>query len=107
MSGHTKGPWESDYQPDDVERGYAVIATRLDVPKGMTPTRGMVAWVGELGANHDPDTRKSNARLIAAAPDLYEALLNLYARCRRELADAENLSDMYDARLALAKAEGR
>lgn len=74
----TPGPWEADgpQLDDDAEQGVAVIAVHPDVPKGMTPTRGMVAWVGEYGANFGlPEVRRANADLIAHAPEDLRDLL--------------------------------
>jgi hypothetical protein len=71
---HTPGPWETQ-ERDKRERGFAVIAVHPHIPTGETPTRGMVAWVGQGGANFGlPETQKANAHLIAAAPRLLTAL---------------------------------
>lgn len=56
------------------------------------------------GPKHDgPDEYEANARLIAAAPDLYEAL----AACLEWIADSNGPFPVEAADAALAKAEGR
>lgn len=66
---HTPGPWKVDY--DNSERGQwytagpAQIYFRYNAPKIVQ------------------DTAEDNALLIAAAPDLLEALENLTERCER------------------------
>ena len=55
---HTSGPW------DVVERGYGA---------DIEPS---VAWIG-YGSAHSKEVHKANARLIAAAPELLEALKDI------------------------------
>ena len=52
----------------------------------------------------EPETEKANARLIAAAPDMLEALRELLAD--PYLSDPINADRMTCARAAIAKAEG-
>ena len=96
MSTFTKGPWVVDgnvIRGDHQRNGSVTVACVLDVayPYGR-----------RAGGSTQP-----NARLIAAAPDLYEALKELidmdvaYQR-------GQKVSDAVDkARAALAKAEGK
>ena len=75
--GHTLGPWLAEGW-DETEEGCAVIAVHEEL--GLcSPTRGMVAWVTTIaGASFEsPGKAYANARLIAAAPDLLEALKSL------------------------------
>jgi hypothetical protein len=60
-----------------------------------------------MKAGFKPSELEANARLIAAAPDLLEALTALYAdACRRgTISHGEPLDGM--ARAAITKAEGR
>ena len=88
-SNHTPGPWHTD------------VSFQLRVydsePSGPLYNCGLIATIAET-ANANED--RANARLIAAAPDLLEAL--------RFLADKINdpaLVAVADA--AIAKAEGK
>ena len=76
MTAHTPAPWVADSY-DAHERGCAVIAT--NGPEIVTPTRGMVAWVGTIaGASfNDPERCEANARVCAAAPDMLALLVEL------------------------------
>lgn len=61
----------------------------------------------------NPDDEEANARLIAAAPELLDALKGLLGFCdtpisRRRLGENPDRQEMVDiARAAIAKAEGR
>ena len=85
MSAHTPGPWE--YQPyESSDDGFGVIAVRDDIPRGGTPTRGLVAWVHRR--NFEPKSvSEANARLIAASPTLLAALRDLVTRGEQQAAD--------------------
>lgn len=72
-------------------------STRIDI----YGYKHLVASVSRLESRTDYEA-VTNARLIAAAPDLYEALHNLCA-CTPNSDDAEHVA----GRAALAKAEGR
>lgn len=72
MSGHTPGPWE--YYPATNYCGYAIA------PRGTLPTlaaverpRGNRNTINVTAFNY-PGKTEANARLIAAAPELLEAL---------------------------------
>lgn len=75
VSAFTPGPWfaqERETGRNPAERGIGVIADNLG---------GMVAWLGDSGANwRDTDTQKANAKLIAAAPDLLAVVEALLAK---------------------------
>jgi hypothetical protein len=78
VSAFVPGPWEIGGDAvDPVERGLPVIAILPDA-EGATPTRGMVAWVHSgVGACATDEQAIATARLMAAAPDLLNALHGL------------------------------
>jgi hypothetical protein len=115
---HTPGPWE-------VARGDCFIIEAESYPKAYPAhlrfqsddTGGALAYVG----NREDDFGEANARLIAAAPDLVEALTTLLAyfggpqdvRLTELGHDAYvalemkvRIGDLIIARAALAKATG-
>ena len=108
MSGYTPGPWhlEKAIGTGDVDCGWHVEPEVIDFRY-----RGMVASLSD--AEHikgiTKAERDANARLIAAAPDLLDALQALV-----DLADdADNEVDLWNyaaefdaARAAIAKATG-
>lgn len=80
---HTLGPWERD-------DGYIKSINTGDVI--CTPY---------FSYYERTDEQKANAHLIAAAPEMYEALKNLVESCQLFGKDVD------EARAALAKAEGK
>lgn len=104
---HTPGPWTVDlWEIGERKEAQVVVRTGKDC----------VAYVKDLWAGlNEPfrcDERDSNARLIAAAPDMLEALRSLLARCVMldQSATHEGLANcnaMSYARQAIAKAEGK
>ena len=100
MSEHTKGPWTWNggylvsYIPDKFSAGgyqdFEIIADDGSAH-------------GEYSATLDPDS--ANARLIAAAPELLEALENLLAVHEGEGGTKYHAGDI--ARAAIAKAKGQ
>ena len=108
---HTPGPWY-DWGDDEVPSGIPVI----EIGAGMIgePNRKQIAYVQPSDAGDDdegfplfeqtPEDR-ANARLIAAAPDLLEALETICEKLTR--AGAANSKPFVDARAALAKARGQ
>lgn len=113
MSGHTKGPWE-------VAHAQMRLDGRVTVPEIFVRRPGDdVAIASDV---IDPATElpsEANARLIAAAPDLYEALKALDGLAHSEPCQrSSSLDCVCDygaragaawtiARAALSKAEGR
>lgn len=94
----TKGPWS--YWSPETDNG----KWQIDCDGGPMLPRRKIATVHtrEMGS-------EANARLIAAAPDLYEALSKLLARHDRPhgFDDAEWYRDVVEpARAAIAKARG-
>jgi len=93
MSKHTPGPWTANEEFDDGESlGIAITAGRL----------GQVVRVFDVGQEGF-----ANAHLIAAAPDLLEALQNLTACCFFPTSGNDAFQTTVDrARTALVKATG-
>lgn len=87
MSKYTQGPWTMDTsrQGDPVVR----------VPGGR-----------ELQNLVDDSTYEANARLMAAAPDLLDALKQLCERVEHYAPEMARNQDLHEAREAIAKAEG-
>ena len=90
MSKHTKGPWRVERQNASPTTGEWMIA-------GEKP--GYLAEVRDCGSG----CVKSNARLIAAAPELLEALEE--AVCALEVCGKDYRATEI-ARAAIAKAKG-
>lgn len=96
-AGFTPGPWQwvGDDEIEQVEHPFTSVAEVVRVPK-----------------DHDRAQQDANARLIAAAPELYEAVSELTdAMHRYEMdvdadAPAEHREMMRKAHAALAKARG-
>jgi len=82
MSAHTPGPWE--WATDRFRGGYSGLFGPSDVPiivpqcanEGDTGA----AWFDTSGDAGDESITDANARLIAAAPDMYAVLKEL-AEC--------------------------
>ena len=87
MNKHTEGPWRTDVDEEGV------------------------GYVEPCGVYFDGCTEKpasehqANANLIAAAPEMYEALRLLYAHANGYMNVAGNVVE--DVEKALAKAEGK
>ena len=100
MNKHTKGPWFNCGYGE-----YADYNGKCIIVLGDDNTRRVTVVLGR----NTPETQ-ANARLIAAAPELLEALENLHANIA-EYAQINNLGgfdnqDMQQARAAIAKAKG-
>lgn len=104
MSRFTPGPWLAQEYCDDDE-GCSVIAV-IEENGLRSPTRGQVAFCTSIGGAsfESPGLCAANARLIAAAPDLLEALNRVLASQTIKNPDPENDSDVIFARAAIAKA---
>jgi len=97
----TPGPWEAITSPPDCGHSVTVYG-----PAGAEGFRNICS----MGLWQPQDLRESNARLIAAAPELLEALKEMLPIVH----DAMNADDddvigkiAYRASAAIAKAEGR
>ena len=85
---HTKGPWI--FTPGNMP----AIADSTCAPVAMQCRRGT------------PEEAKANAQLIAAAPELLEALERLLLRCEEILPSYDAKDVIEPARAAIAKAKG-
>jgi len=106
-AAHTPGPWT--YDGDNIDGRIGVVAHDVAGAPMVCDT-----WAGRHYKTHDPDCHhisddeeEANARLIAAAPELLEALNELLEQIHYiGIADwhgAEGLS-LAEARAAIAKA---
>lgn len=103
---YTSGPWAFD-EPN----GSTVLHPRIYSDEG---TVGAAHWAGWNAGDRIAETR-ANAALMAAAPDMYEALKSLIQDC--EIANARwvdqvgigaiDVNVLSRARAALSKAEGK
>jgi hypothetical protein len=97
---HTPGPWlmtDGDFVYALHERNGRQV-NRFSAAIDHYPSQGGTAEEG-----------RANAHLIAAAPDLLEALKYITSNCRVFCEDSMDIDDgaVYEARAAIAKAEGR
>lgn len=111
MSGHTPGPWIW-YACNDG-------AIRIKIPNRKDGGRTLLACIGLPLTNGSSLDRwytekgdEANARLIAAAPEMLEALRLINEIAERESVGGKDAPDAYgtigrQARAAIAKAEGR
>lgn len=103
--GHTPGPWEKchDHPNPDTARSIAYIRAR-----GSERSNEIATVYGCNGAWGGDMTPEFNARLIAAAPDMLEALWHADL-ILSALSGGGNVFDscIADVRAAIAKAEGR
>lgn len=102
--GVTPGAWWTDARYSGAEMGCSIIAARTDCgPLPGNPTRGQVAFATAV-LNTDARKAEANARLIAAAPDLYRALVTLRSWVVDEVG-ADLPCESIDAALAAARGE--
>lgn len=97
MAGHTPGPWTAAPMVRHADNAFYITAT----PNGNNSEKE-VAVVGPCLAK----TTAANARLIAAAPDLLDALEALAKLTFESGLTADNTDDWRQARVAIAKARG-
>ena len=104
MSGHTPGPWRA--------RGAVVFGPDIDGDPYLVAGSNAFA-----GAHYSPkrDEAEANARLIAAAPEMYEALKRSLAMMKLVAEDysmggnysPKHIEILFSIRSAIAKAEGK
>jgi hypothetical protein len=95
---HTQGPWE--YDPDESEIKSTVDVSihedaDLDIPRVMTT-------VAYLRGSMSGENTQADAYLMAAAPELYEALCDLVYQC--SVNDTFSCINTEDAEAAISKA---
>lgn len=95
---HTAGPWHIDGMGNLTGAVAITAGEQIDGPDFQR--EHMLAEV--YG-----DASEPNARLIAAAPDLYEALRKILRHIPKDAGGCSLSDDEHRARAALAKAEGR
>ena len=94
---HTPGPWYADKIED--RNAYNVF------PHGATSALLTVAGPVHDGAHAYALAAEANARLIAAAPELLEALRGLLSNCC-EILGEKRTAEMENAHAVIAKALG-
>ena len=108
MSTHTPGPWTLNPKAVFENNGFKINA----FPVSGSGQAIAAVWAGSFGKGpFGLDNQEANARLIAAAPDLAEAVRELLAThpaAYREPRKIDNRTDnaIRIARAAIAKAEG-
>jgi hypothetical protein len=108
MTKHTPGPWKA--QPREFPEGQWFLEGQWEVVSTCENER----LIAEAAPHIDSDSEEANARLIAAAPELLEALVGLMRVMPVLPADAKTvrgIEQQYDAahraaRAAIAKATG-
>lgn len=107
MSKHTPGPWKLERD----ELHYGSLSTVVAGEKSKKfPGYQMIVGVGGFAG---VDEQEANARLIASAPELLEALRDMFELAEGAMRSANRDGAEYDvedclkeARHAIAKAEG-
>lgn len=99
MTEFTSGEWELAWE----DGKHGVVAASVD---------GKMVFIGMIGNNdNDPiknETRKANARLVSAAPNLFWALTDLFAMVQGEvpsLLEDHHMFDVVSAALTKARNE--
>ena len=112
MSKHTKGPWRTE------EAKAGGVPYRLEIrgeeneTQPFGPTVATLGWVDEpdICHVHGIEEARANARLMAAAPDMLEALQGMLSMwnsvCTAHAWEPEHLTEVTAARAAIAKAIG-
>lgn len=95
---HTPGPWSSDHEYEET------WDTQTNIYVGVKNI--LIAQVCETDGNISNEEFEANARLIAAAPDLLEALKRIEFMCAAP-PDFSDATMQEIARAAIAKATGQ
>ena len=103
---HTPGPWNMM----DVGTSLYISGPLPDINGGMYVAHVSLAFLEAYGPDPQAvrERREADARLIAAAPELLDALKGWAAACELHGADSQEFLDArYRGYAAIAKAEGR
>lgn len=77
MSKYTPGPWKFELFDNDSDTNFVLSSVDVDAgPDGRPQDYGKSILEGML-VSESSDELDANARLIAAAPDLFEALMKI------------------------------
>lgn len=99
LTKHTPGPWSADFHPGEPITAAIQPGRRQDEWRINPPVGDMSNGVSIVASVHGPNMAR-NARLIAAAPDLLEALQGLVA-----MTEGKGQTDCWDiARAAITRA---
>lgn len=100
MSKHTPGPWKVD--------SYETVTIKAEKEDKIAMLTWLKGPYGDLGRKSDEEV-KANARLIASAPELLEALKVTTSLCRLKYGnlDAEVYNEILRIESIIAKAEGK
>jgi hypothetical protein len=116
-AAHTPGPWFADeehYSDCSVvvdSRGFEIVEAGSTANLlGYEEKLGIPHWADKPGQAYieiGPEEQRANARLIAAAPELLEALKACSAVCAgQEMSKSGLIAALEMARAAIAKATG-
>jgi len=111
MSKHTQGPWKVKLKPRKWNPTMCCPESEMWVIKGPDSKHSPIALIrtAGLGAGPSMAVRKANATLIAAAPDLLEALdamLALFADHAQYDEEGYETAAIVAAQVAITKATG-
>lgn len=108
LTKHTPGPWE--YIPSNEHHGPYVSSYAGDVADCYTMSNPLAASIRNGGDSYPVPFQgaeaDANARLIAAAPDMLEALRDALELLERHYPKPARSGQIARARAAIAKAEG-
>lgn len=99
MSGHTPGPWRYEFDHPELQCMAHIVAG----DEGIFSTSIATLY----GPDDTREGTEPDARLIAAAPDLLQALVALVNELPFHIVDAGGLIQVQNARMAIAKATGK
>lgn len=100
MNKHTPGPWDIHFDRQDNEIYGKITGATITVEPNTA-----IARVCGIDTN-EHDERLANARLIAAAPELLEALREIMRECDENHSVLAKARAYSIARAAIAKATG-
>lgn len=107
-SKHTPGPWRISESVHPQNACINIVAGEWgdDIASLYGPDRGVTQ--DESGVWGDHPIREANARMIAASPEMYEALHDLIALVETlDGGEHDDAPELVAARAAIAKAETR